>query len=414
VSPYALHMRQPSDFVLSPKVAQVLVAAAWLATFWFEGRPNHNIEVPGLVQAWMPTAWQLRLVVVLAVGCIWLLEFGRWRLPRAVFAVGVTAAYVYLNLQRHGSIASLLVVLMVGVVAYGGTDRQALTALVIAWVGFASYLLYDDPPGLVGFGVAATSAWLGVHAFRDQRRLLNELRAAQANLAQQAIADERRRIAGEIHDIAAHSLAVTLLHLSGARMRVRRLGGDPEVIAALAEAERLGRQSLDDVRRTVGLLSEGAPPAFSQPTASDMTTLVNEYRSAGLHVAFEPRVDLEGIPSMVGLELYRITFEALANAVKHAPGAAVAITLERDTSHATVHLRIHNPLNQRLPSDGGTGLGLQTMRERAGLVGGSLSAAADANGWTVDCTLPVPVDSRLSEPARTEQTRAGTAPVRNA
>jgi hypothetical protein len=140
VSHYAERVRQPADFVLSPRAAQALVAAAWLATFWFEGRPNQNIEVPRLVQAWMPVAWQLRLVVVLAIGGIWLLEFGRRPLPRTAFALGVTGGYVYLNLQRHGSLAALLVVVMVCFVAYGGSDRQARAALGLAWLGFGSYL----------------------------------------------------------------------------------------------------------------------------------------------------------------------------------------------------------------------------------------------------------------------------------
>jgi signal transduction histidine kinase len=99
--------------------------------------------------------------------------------------------------------------------------------------------------------------WLLATALATLQRLIVELRAAQADLATQAAAEERRRIAREVHDVIAHTLAVTMLHLTGARHILRR---DPERASeALAEAERLGRQSLADIRRTVGLLQTERP-----------------------------------------------------------------------------------------------------------------------------------------------------------
>ena len=99
--------------------------------------------------------------------------------------------------------------------------------------------------------------------------LIDHLKAAQAGLAERAAADERQRIAREIHDVVAHSLAVTMLHLTGARLALHR---DPkEAEAALLEAERLGRESLAEIRRTVGLLApEGTGTAAPMPTAADI------------------------------------------------------------------------------------------------------------------------------------------------
>src|SRR3712207_4855646 len=114
-------------------------------------------------------------------------------------------------------------------------------------------------------------------------RSLVELRATQATLAREAQAAERRRIAREIHDVAAHSLTVTMLQLTGARLLLQRVGGDPRAIEAIGEAERLGRQSLDDVRRTVGLLADASPDAATAPLpgGADLGRLVGQYREAG-------------------------------------------------------------------------------------------------------------------------------------
>src|SRR5436853_615896 len=112
---------------------------------------------------------------------------------------------------------------------------------------------------VLGIGIA----WAWGYAVRQQYHLIVELKAAQAGLAERAAADERQRIAREIHDVVAHSLAVTMLHLTGARLALQH---DPaEAAEALAEAERLGRQSLADIRRTVGLLADGGRAGAAPP-----------------------------------------------------------------------------------------------------------------------------------------------------
>jgi signal transduction histidine kinase len=216
--------------------------------------------------------------------------------------------------------------------------------------------------------------------------LVAELRAAQADLARQAAAEERRRIASEIHDIAAHSLAVTLLHLTGARLRIQRQGGDTDLIETLAAAERLGRQRLDDVRRTVGLLQTSstatAPPL---PTAADLQQLIDEFRSAGLDLTFDVSGDPGSVSPAAGLALYRISQEALANAVKHAPGMPMEVQLD---CRAPLRLRICNKLPQRPALSTPTGLGLGSMRERAELLGGTLTVGPSDGTWRVECSIP--------------------------
>src|SRR5919198_1535092 len=174
-------------------------------------------------------------------------------------------------------------------------------------------------------------SWLAAYTLARQRRLLLALPAAQADLAARAAAEERRRIAREVHDVIAHALTVTMLQITGARHVLRR---DPvRADAALAEAERLGRQSLSDIRRTVGLLGEHRSAAVEAPlpTVEDLPDLVEGFRGAGL--AVELVVDGGGAR-------LRVADTGAAD------GGASAI--------------------------GGSGLGIPGMRERAAMLGGSL------------------------------------------
>src|SRR6266498_3027999 len=110
------------------------------------------------------------------------------------------------------------------------------------------------------------------------------LRAAQADLRARAAAEERHRVAREVHDVIAHALTITLLQITGARHVLFR---DPaSANAALGEAERLGRQSLADIRRTVGLLGDKQSPGTEAPlpTLEDLPDLVEGFRHAGLAV----------------------------------------------------------------------------------------------------------------------------------
>jgi signal transduction histidine kinase len=292
----------------------------------------------------------------------------------------------WLIVTNNGGVGGLFLLLMVGWVVYTGSLRSGMLAVVLSSLSVLGYVHFDSPdrwlPWIVGMGATGVMIRLGL----GQQRLVQELRAAQADLAHQAAAEERRRIAGEIHDVAAHSLAVTLLHLTGARMRAQREGAPAWLIDSLAQSERLGRQSLDDVRRTVGLLQDsGAGTAPPLPGAEDITCLVDEFRAAGLHVTLEVHGATSEVAPATGLALYRITQEALVNIVKHAPGASADIVLDLG---ADARLRVHNPLSDSGPSDGGTGLGLGGMRERATLLGGWLRAGPDESGWIVECALP--------------------------
>jgi len=330
--------------------------------------------------------WVTRVALLSLVGISFVVELLWRRLPRWAFALSVAAPVGWLIVTNNGSVAGLLLLFMVGWIVYTGTLHDGLLAAGLAVVAVLGYVHFDSPDRWLPWigGIAATR--LMMRLVVAQQGLVQQLRAAQADLERNAVAAERRRIAGEIHDVAAHALALTVLHLTGVRMRVQREGGDPALVESLAEAERLGRQSLDDVRRTVGLLHDEtsgiAPP---QPGASDIAPLVEEYRARGLDVALELHGEPPTVAPATGLALYRIVQESLANAVKHAPGASVCVQLELEDS---VKLTIRNAVTTGTRSNSRTGHGLRGMRERAELLGGWLRAGPDGEGWLVECFIP--------------------------
>jgi signal transduction histidine kinase len=228
--------------------------------------------------------------------------------------------------------------------------------------------------------------WAWGTAIREQFQLIGQLKEAQRDLAERAAAEERQRIAREIHDVIAHSLAVTMLHLTGARLALRR---DPaEAEEALLEAERLGRESLAEIRRTVGLLApEGTGTSTPMPTAGDIPLLVQEFEAAGLDVDFELAGDPGTLPAATGLGLYRIAQESLSNVVRHAPGTHTTMSLCFGDDVVSLHVR------NRLSGSGGKpdadgGLGVRGMQERVTLLGGELRAGPDGDSWCVDVELP--------------------------
>jgi signal transduction histidine kinase len=152
----------------------------------------------------------------------------------------------------------------------------------------------------------------------------------------------------------------------------------------LAEAERIGRETLEEVRGTVGLLREDGGLAFNrpQPGAGDLAALVASFRTAGAQVALTVDDDGRRINDIAGLTVYRIAQEALTNAAKHAPGSAVRVSVSFAGQEITLTVESSGPPGS------GHGLGLVSMRERAAAVGGSCEAGPAGDGWVVRALIP--------------------------
>lgn len=221
-------------------------------------------------------------------------------------------------------------------------------------------------------------------------RLHAALYEARLRLDREAVAEERRKIAREVHDLVGHGLGVVLLNIGAAR-RASARGDGPAVIAALEEAERVGRRGVRDVHQGLVLLRDpapGAPPiAPAPPSAGDIGALVGELRAGGLRVDLDTRGDLASVDPSVGLVLYRVVQEALSNIARHAPGspATVAVSVDGPLALVTVADRGARPGSGR-PAGGG--LGLAGMRERVTALGGTLRAGPDGTGWRVEAAIP--------------------------
>ncbi len=206
-------------------------------------------------------------------------------------------------------------------------------------------------PWIAGVAVSAVAAALIAH----EQELVRQLRAAQAGLAERSRAEERNRIARDLHDVIAHSLTVSLLHISGARLALSEAPEEAE--RALSEAERLGRQSLDEVRSIVGLMRSGDGARSSlapMPGLEALGELVERFRSAGADVTFERSGDLASVPATAGTTLYRIAQEAFTNAAKHAPGCAMSVRLSAGNR------RVELTIDSDGAPGGGQGMGLDS------------------------------------------------------
>jgi signal transduction histidine kinase len=335
--------------------------------------------------AFVPPQWGLAMAILAASP--WLLELCGIELPKLIFSavvLGAVAALVWNPV--NADIAPFFLIFLILRIALHGTRAEVIAVTVASSALAIGMELAGRYSGsfvwVLGFGLVAAAGF----AFQVQFRLLDQERAAQTKLAERAAADERQRIAREIHDVIAHSLAVTMLHLTGARLALRR---DPaEAEEALLEAERLGRESLAEIRRTVGLLApEGTGTSSPMPAAIDIPQLVREFEAAGLDVDFELSGDPRSLPAPTGLGLYRVAQESLANVVRHAPGTHTTMSLRIGDEIVSLHVR------NRLAVAGGPvsadgGLGVRGMQERVTLLGGELRAGPDGDSWCVDVELP--------------------------
>ncbi|SHU73592.1 putative two-component histidine kinase [Mycobacteroides abscessus subsp. abscessus] len=234
--------------------------------------------------------------------------------------------------------------------------------------------------------------WMMGHILQLQQRLILQERAQQARIQEQAASDERRRIAREIHDVIAHSLSVTMLHLTGARRALQEDHDVDDAVAGLVDAERLGRQAMSDIRGTVGLLSAGPggvePMRLApEPGIADIPDLVADFTAAGMSVESHIYGSGEAVSAGVGLALYRVAQESLANIAKHSPRSSAAVLL--DITGSAASLTVSNDLAAGLRPDVCSGGGLTGMRQRIEMLGGVFHAGRAEDGWTVSASVPL-------------------------
>jgi len=361
--------------------------ASALAVAGFVEAATLQTDVPGWEHAaitfvvMLGLAWRRQyplLAVSLALAGIIL--GGRPDTPFVLFAAMVVASYT------------------VGLVTRG---RRALCGLLIA-VGppFAGLLLEgSDPADLVAVAILYGGAWVVGSLLREQIQradaMADEAAAVQeadAERRAQAVAEERVRIARELHDVISHSISVISVQSQAVRLRL-----PPEQsrdIEDLKAIETTARRAMDELRRLFGVLRspEDRPPLAPQPGLDQLPRLVERTRSAGLPVDIDVQGEPLNLPPGLDLTAYRIIQESLTNAIKHAGPATAQVQLRYSASR--LEIRIQDDGRGR--RDGAIeGHGLVGMEERVTMYGGTLTAG-DMSGGGFVVTAAIPLDAQAS------------------
>ncbi|NED16165.1 sensor histidine kinase [Streptomyces sp. SID9124] len=281
--------------------------------------------------------------------------------------------------------------------------RRSRRVLVAVWLasGAASLILHlvraDRSNGsallLPLFGAVVLVIGAAVRERRvAQRRLAEQETVSEAERARRTLLEERARIARELHDVVAHHMSVITVQADSAPYRLPELSDEArEEFGTIAAS---ARESLAEMRRLLVVLrgdgteGERAP----QPGIDRLQQLVEATVRAGLPAELSLAADLGDVPPAVDLSAYRIVQEALANVVRHAPGARTRVSVSSDGERVTV-LVVNGPPEQPVSplETAGTGHGLVGMRERVRLTGGSLDAGPlPDGGFRVAARLPLP------------------------
>ena len=297
----------------------------------------------------------------------------------SLFPIGLAAAFLLGN-QRDSRLAWMGLAIVLG----------GITTVVYNIPGHANAELLFVP---VDFGIA----WAAGFVLRERsvQAEAAEIRAAQAErereaAARIAVAEERARIARELHDIVAHAVSVMVLQVGAVRHKLPdELADDRE---ALRSVERAGRTALTEMRRLLGAMrDEREEVSFvPQPGLDGLDSLLEEVTRAGLPV--ELHVDGEPFPLPRGVDLsaYRIVQEGLTNALKHAHATTANVTVRYALDELQIEVRDNGVGTS---TTDGLGHGLVGVRERVKIYGGEMSAgAANGGGFVLSTRLPLSGD----------------------
>jgi len=327
-------------------------------------------------------------------------------LARRRYPFGAPAAFWLLG-ASISFVDGRLVPFMAGVYLAGmaaafllGSLRDTVLARVglVVVLGCSATIIYNIPdhqPGeLLFIPLLFGIAWLAGFALHTRVEQVDaaEARAAQAerereSAARIAVAEERARIARELHDVVAHSVSVMVLRTGAVRHNLpddRAADRD-----ALRDVERAGRSALAEMRRLLGAMREGSADVqlTPQPGLGNLTPLLEEVRAAGLAVELHVEGEPFPLPTAIELSAYRIVQEGLTNALKHARAERADVLIRYGPEELRIDVRDDG--RGTAPSDG-LGHGLVGIRERVKLFGGEMTAGrANGKGFLLSTRLPL-------------------------
>lgn len=326
------------------------------------------------------------------------------RAPLLVFAANLVLIGLYLDLDYTEAYTGYSVFVAVLAVA---AHRPLRTGVAVGAVCIAIVFVFREPHFgfellnvvqisaivfAVALGAYLRTRWALMEAQHERARLVAQ---DAALLRERDLAQERGRIARELHDVVAHAMSVVALQIGGARLTMTR---DPaRADEALGSAEAATREALSEMRRLLGVLRTGDADddLAPQPGIDGVPALLDGARQAGLRVAHRVEGDPFPLPATLELSLFRIVQESVTNALRHAgPGADLEVVIRYGEGWVEAEA-VNGPSALRAPSAAtggpGGGRGLVGMRERAAIFGGTVTAGPEpGGGYRVRAHLPVP------------------------
>jgi signal transduction histidine kinase len=348
------------------------------------------VTVAGVVEIWleantMPSIRSAPLILLVTIPLIW-----RRRWPLLVMAVvfigaaisreapyvdsscAAIAAYSVGTHERRRFVG-LLELAILGVVviaAFGG----AIPSIPTFIAPFAVLFAFWTVGALMRQGRAKTDAMT-----ERARRLETEQRLSLA-VAQ---AQERARIARELHDVVAHSVSLMVVQAGAARQVVERT--PDRAIGALEAVGETGRRAMQELRTILGVLGDSGGDRDPQPTLAEVAAIVEAIKEAGLPVSLEVRGTARFLSAGLELTGYRVIQEALTNALRHSRLAPTLVVVEYRPHEVMIEVLCHGPATASASS----GRGIAGMKERVGLVGGRLEVGPGVEGgFNVRAWLP--------------------------
>jgi signal transduction histidine kinase len=324
--------------------------------------PEGGVELAGML-----------VLFALSLGCAWL----AWRREQAFALVAATAV---LGLLTHAYVpytGLTALYIAVWLAPFRMPLWQAFTLGGVTAGAFVGISLFQELPGGAIGGIGGGLGWAVLFAAVVNQLAITKRQSAE--LASAHVLAERQRLAREIHDVLAHSLAAQAVHLEGTRMLLERDGDTSVALARVAQAGVMARAGLEETKRAVAALRGDAAPLTEE--------------LAGLASAFGNRCvvrisgDPSGLSAQTRLAVVRTAQEALTNVHKHAPDASVTVTLRCTADRCELDVSDTGGKPGAL-SGAGSGYGLVGMRERAELLGGELSAGPFETGFRVLLTVP--------------------------
>lgn len=326
--------------------------------------------------------------------------------PATALTVGAVLSAVDLVLGPTLPVWLVLSDLVYAAVLYGRPRvSQAVcytTGATVVALTAAAYIGWQDIRAAAAAGIVlalffTTPVWWALAIRRHQEVAAAERERAETQRAlaeadrAAAVAHERNRMARDLHDVIASHLSAIAIQSEAALSR-RTASTDPVLDNVLTAIRAGSVAALDEMRSMIDLLRAETDPdeCGAPPRLSDLDSLIAGASAAGSVVAASVATNPDTLTSVVDHAAYRIVQESITNAVKHAPGQQISLTIRQDSDAVRLCVRNpvrHGPNKEHPPASGGQGL--RNMTERAQLLGGRLHAGATRDGWIVDSVLPL-------------------------